>query len=422
MPIGNELYLNHTIGVLMTIVLHSKPVYAKFKQFSGYGLKKEDFDKRVENVNHEFVRRSFVSSKIFFNRKKFLLENQYIKPLQSKEKRSKFYGITPLGIAYLCSNISELDNTTALRLIEILKFYYEKGKPAIERSYLTKLENVWIKLSEVIGEKDLLEKLRGIVKGIKVVKETDSKIRIDLMYENYYGFIIPYTSWNIIKDEYRLLLSSKLETIEPFYHTSHFIGKFIVKALCYDVVSHLIEDKKSMDVKNPTLKEKKEIKEIEKKLENIPVDIMGVSKEFSSELGNLSRNMGEVISDIEYKIQQCEDDYYPKFAQLYKLEGIGPVGIRRLSDSGIMNVFDLAKQSSLEVAKIIGIEKWENNEGVKNANNLIKQAKIEVKSAKTNKPIYKCEDDNPKTVTKVLPFGVWKLCDRHARKYIFSNS
>jgi len=213
----------------------------------------------------------------------------------------------------------------------------------------------------------------------------------------------------ISQERYEIILSHNL------------FGKFIVKALCYDIISHLIEDKKALDVKNPTKKEKNQEKEIENKLENIPLDVIGVSKEFASELSNLSFNMGHVIRDIERKVQHLESDYYPKSQRFCELEGVGPVASSKLSEVGIINVFDLAKRDALEVAKILGMDKWENKEGIRRADNLISQAKKIVKSAKTNKPVYKCEDKNVKTVTKILPYGIWKLCDKHARKYVFAD-
>jgi hypothetical protein len=290
---------------------------------------------------------------------------------------------------------------------------------------MDKLQDVWKNLIKVIGEEYLREMFRAVMSGIKV-KQDGSNTNIDITYENYYGYVLPYASWDVIDNEYRLVLSPKLDYLKPFYYDStqkelfYFLSKFIVKAFCYDLLSNLIENKASLDIKNPTRKEKADLKTTADKLENMPVAVVGIGNEFSQEIQHMGGLLSSQLYSVKSEIDSLESDYYPKYTDLGQLEGVGPVTTKKLKDSGIRTINDLVRSNSQELAESLDWEDWEDNEGVKKANTLIQQAKALIGSRKGKKPIYRCDDNRPKTVTKILPFGVWKLCNRHANKYIFS--
>jgi len=141
-PIGNELYMNNYFEVLRAFLVSSYPVEKRKNIISGYGLKKEDLDKTPEeSFNKAGKKKHNASSKMFWKRKDDLLYNYHIVPLASN-RRGKFYGITPIGISYFCEHMEDIDTDIFESIFSHLKFFYEKGKPKGEKSYLDKLESI----------------------------------------------------------------------------------------------------------------------------------------------------------------------------------------------------------------------------------------------------------------------------------------
>ncbi|MDH3204191.1 MAG: hypothetical protein OEL81_05900 [Nitrosopumilus sp.] len=142
MPIGDDLYVNNTLEVLKAFLLYSKPVFKRKNIQSGIGLKKEDLNKTpYDGFNQLGTKKHKASSKMFSSRKENLLYDYHIVRLPSNE-HGKFYGITPLGISYFCEYSKHIDLEIFESIFTHLKFFYEKGKPKGEESYLKKLESI----------------------------------------------------------------------------------------------------------------------------------------------------------------------------------------------------------------------------------------------------------------------------------------
>ena len=282
------------------------PVYKRKNSLSGCGMKKEDFDKPQKvGFNDEPEKIHEASSKMFFKRRDFLLENRYIKQLESKGNRDKYYGITPIGISYYCRNIKKLHGNVFEKIISCLRDYYETGKPKNEISYIKMLEKTWNKLTKIYDESELLEHFKGIVSGIEI-SDIDIGKAIECCYETYYGLKVNLAVFQITKDQYRLLLDSSVDEIKPFYYDTnesefyYNISKFIIRAFAYDLIQDNFEDQELIVNSKSKIKE---LKNLQFKSQKIPLEIFGLADEFNNELRDSIRKHNQTVGTIGYKIK-----------------------------------------------------------------------------------------------------------------------
>lgn len=284
MPIGYDLYLANSVEVLKAFLVSSYELHKRKNQISGFGMIKEDFGKTNRRGFNEIPIKSHkATSKMFYGRKSFLLQNYYIKGLESKE-RGKHYGITPLGIAYFCSNVKNLDNGLIQKIISHLKFHYDLCKPEKELSYIDKLENHWTKLCEIFGNETLTEHFRGIFSGIEISKNEDNYEHIECNYETFWGLKIPTVEYQIKDNNVRLILDSSINEIASFYYDSneiemnYNIAKFVISAFTHDLIHHNFEEQRSCS-HNPKYRQK--LKKSQVQAESIPLEIYGLANEFN---------------------------------------------------------------------------------------------------------------------------------------------
>ena len=289
MPIGYDLYLTNSVEVLKAFLVSSYKLHRRKNQISGFGMIKEDFGKTNRRGFNEIpIKLHKATSKMFYGRKSFLLQNHYIKELESKE-RGKHYGITPLGIAYFCSNVKNLDNGLIQKIISHLKFHYDLGKPEKELSYIDKLENHWARLCEIFGNETMIEHFREIFSSIEISKDKDNYEHIECNYETYWDLKIPTVEYQIKDNNIRLILDYSINEIAPFYYDSneiemnYNIAKFVISAFTFDLIHHNFEEQKSYNY-NP--KDRQKLKKLQIQAESIPLEIYGLANEFNEYVTN----------------------------------------------------------------------------------------------------------------------------------------
>jgi len=290
MPIGNDSFLDNSGEVLRAFLVSSKKVYRRKNKQSGYGLIKADFAKTQQisfNVNEPKLHNA--TPKMFYYRKADLLKNHYITELQSNE-RGKHYGITPLGIIFYVTQIKKIDLKTFDKIMSIMKFFYESGRPANEISYLEEYKESWGKLRKVIKEEKLLEIFKSIFSGID--NEIESNNQITLSYESSYGLKTPIIDYMVLDNEYRIFNNSEMKELNQEYWITnkvefyYNITKFLLQAFAYSIFETIEWEERNTSTKN-------------KKMGKIPIEIHGIALEFS-ELLNESLNKLQRFDNITH--------------------------------------------------------------------------------------------------------------------------
>lgn len=282
MPIGNDSYVNNTLEVLKAFLVSSEKVYASKKKISGYGLKKEDLNKTpYEGFNQKGTKKHNASSKMFSERKEDLLWDYHIAELPSKE-RGKYYGITPIGISYFCEHSEEIDTDVFEGIFTHLKFFYEKGKPKKEESYLDKLENI-IRDKRIKNtpkaEKYIKKEFQNIFSYFKVEHKELDYIHIQLTHWPTSGMEVLMSEFTYSKEEggYHCVISDTnrgtLDWKEKEIDSQIFnylLSKFLIKTFLH-----------SLYIVCQSLKNLKEYSVI---LKSFNQEDIGVVKEFQKEI------------------------------------------------------------------------------------------------------------------------------------------
>lgn len=131
MPIGNKVYLNNSYDILLALLEKGEFVtYRRKKQ--GIGLHISSFGK-----NEESKKIIPGSRKIFHEREEEFLFKKYLIPLKTNKRNSKYYSITPVGIAYLFSHLETIDKHQVKSAFRFFEFFYDSGleKYSVFESY-----------------------------------------------------------------------------------------------------------------------------------------------------------------------------------------------------------------------------------------------------------------------------------------------
>lgn len=305
MPIGNDSYVNNTLEILRAFLVSSKPVYKRKNIQSGLGLKKADLDKLpYVGFNQTGTKKHNASSKMFWKRKEELLYDYHIVELSSNE-RGKFYGITPIGVHYFCENIEEIDSDIFECIFSHLKFFYEKGKPKGEKSYLDKLENITRNKS--------LRKMSNFDVGFEF-KETFLNFKIKHSVEDYSVIKLTYTptsGMNILlsellypngdvrlEDESFTVISNTSEDTLMWtdkdvngFTFNYLLSKFLIKSFLhslyhYNKISTSILNERYLIKKDHKKLIKEELKKEKTILKAFDNEGIKVVKEFQDEINN----------------------------------------------------------------------------------------------------------------------------------------
>ena len=310
MPIGNDSYVNNTLEVLRAFLVSSYPIEKRKNIISGYGLKKEDLDKTPkESFNKNGSKKHKATSKMFSKRKDDLLYDYHIVQLPSNG-RGKFFGITPIGISYFCEHMENIDSDIFESIFTHLKFFYEKGKPKEEKSYLDELESI-------MRNKDLRE-IPDFDIGFEF-KETFANFKIKHSVEDYSTVKMTYTPTSGmeillsellypngdvgIEDELFTIMSNSNEGTlmisdkDVNGHTfNYYLSKFLIKSFlhslyCYNklIVSTLEETGESFYEKKPNIlteyiKSELKLKKQKAILNAFDMNNIEVVKEFQDEI------------------------------------------------------------------------------------------------------------------------------------------
>ena len=299
---------------ILRILLNANyPVF--FRRIQGYGLKDSDFDDQPN-----------CSRRIFNHRKKDLLNSYSIRKLKQSDKRSTYYQITPLGIIHLCKSVNDLNDIPFTRIFDVLKFYYNKGKPTDEKSYIDKLKNSWDVLEKIFGGNWFAYPLNEITKTIELESNPDD-YEIHLYYE-LYGLKVLTNSFWISKDEIKIKALS--EHPEDFIYFSHvidnkimyyLISKFIIKAFLHCIVYENTMDRERLSLLKSNVPEKKEFKNYQEEFLKFPESMLGVADEFTLELKNaidIQKHPLQTLNDeIRYRFHLDWKKYSPYVIKRY---------------------------------------------------------------------------------------------------------
>lgn len=278
----NKLYRSRidSESEILRVLLNANQNVIFRKKIQGYGLKDSDFDDKPN-----------CSRRIFNHRKNDLLNSYSIRKLKQSDKRSTYYQITPLGIIHLCKSAKDLNEIPFTRIFDVLKFYYNKGKPTDEKSYIDKLKNSWDVLEKIFGRNWFVEPLNEITKTIEL-ESNPNHYDIHLYYE-LYGLKVLINSFWISKDEIRMkalsgepedfLYFSDVVDNEKMYSL---ISKFIIKAFLHCIVLDNTMDRERRSLLKSNVPEKKEFKNYQEEFLKFPESMLGIADEFTLELLN----------------------------------------------------------------------------------------------------------------------------------------
>lgn len=309
MPIGNDSYVNNTLEILKAFLVSSYPIEKRKKVVSGLGLKKEDLNKRsAEGFPDGWSKKHNVSSKMFSTRKESLLYDYHIVELPSNE-RGKFYGITPLGISYFCNNVNDIDSDIFEKIYSHLKFFYEKGKPKGEKSYLDKLENIL----KLISDKNntIGVKFKEIFSNFKIEHNVEDYIFIKLIYSPTAGLEVLLSeliysqgfgedgTYNVVSNSNEGTLLSVDRDVDV-YTFNYILSKFLIKAFLHSLyfdsytITSTMEQKSQHNSKNKAkITEKLKIyQDIRKAFKKDGVEVV---KEFQDEINNAIKLYMDVL-------------------------------------------------------------------------------------------------------------------------------
>jgi len=299
MLIGDTLYVNNTLELLKGFIFDSYRVYRRKGILSGSGLKKEDFSKPEKN--------SKATTKMFSKRINEFLESKWVKRLEHKSNKNKYYAITPIGITYFCANYKKIDSRTIDHVMSHLKYFYEQGKPSEEISYIEQLKSSWFELSEIFPESQLVALFTNLFKNIEqektLTKENEPKLEITLKYKTIEDLTIPVIMYDIVNEEYRLQMDKTIDDMwTDYYYESnetkfnYNFAKFILKAFAFSILE---DSSYKLMIANTG---RKNI--LMSTINKIPLEIHGMALEFSEELYESRNKTSGSIDATSRNIEQ----------------------------------------------------------------------------------------------------------------------
>ena len=292
MPKREESRLESELNLLL-FILENGTEKRYWNKVQGYGVTEADFEKD-KNAHRK------ISAKIFRDRKKRLVDLKFIVQLRSKNKKSKYFGITPLGIIFLHQN-RESDNKFVIqRTFTILKFYFENFlRTHYKKSVLSDFKLVTSNLLYEIKDNfdvDMLGNILRFVSSGVLIKPKEGSVEISLSYKLdnisiiFYEYIIENNVNYVIFDSHRKP-KSMIEDDWMFRD----ISEFILSAIVYALFT------KDFSIKRFSVSiDDKKLQKLQKKSN---ADIINEIKLFNDWLGIVLRGKISILESINMKIQ-----------------------------------------------------------------------------------------------------------------------
>jgi len=285
-----------------------------WNKVQGYGLRESDFEKFKPDC----------SRRMFNHRKDEFLNSKFITHLRSKGKKSKYYSITPLGIAYFCQIQKKMDEHQFKKIFEQLRLFYKKYSEITQSSNLKLIkkttEEIWKSLSGIIGVKELILSLTEVINCIKIDREEDT-FEIKLSYPivndgtvNFRKFV--YNKEQVQEFYHRPYMSGlytitvrKIDDLSFFYYMS----EFILIVLQYHIVK-IILDRKRDSLNSPNEEISRNAEKQFKELKSFEPDILRWAKILSLQMQSLletnNASMNEISTMIVSKSKALRDLLY----------------------------------------------------------------------------------------------------------------
>lgn len=293
MPKREESRLESDLN-LLSFILENGIEKRYWNKIQGYGVTEADFEKG----KNAYLK---TTSKIFRDRKKLLLYSKFIVQLKSKNKKSKYFGITPLGIIFLHQN-REIDRKFVIqRSFTVLKFYFENFlrthyKKSAFADFKLVTSNLLYEIKENFDVDVLGNILRFVSSGV-LMKPKEGSIEISLSYKLdnisiiFYEYVIENNVNYLMFDGHRV---SKRENEDDWMFRD--ISEFVLAAIVYALFT------KDFDIKrfSVTIDDKK-LQNLQKKSN---ADIINEIKMFNDWLGIVLRGKISILESINMKIQQ----------------------------------------------------------------------------------------------------------------------
>jgi len=292
MPKREESRLESELN-LLSFILEKGIEKRYWKKVQGYGVTEADFEKDKNEYRK-------TSSKIFRDKKKLLLDSKFILQLRSKNKKSKYFGITPLGIIFLHQN-REIDSKFAIqRTFTILKFYFENFlrthyKKSVLSDFKLVTSNLLFEIKDNFDVDVLANILRFVCSGA-LIKPKEGSIEVSMSYKLdnisiiFYEYIIENNVNYVIFDAHRTPKS----VIEDDWMFRD-ISEFILAAIVYALFT------KDFNIKRFSVSiDDKKLQNLQKKSN---VNIINEVKLFNDWLGIVLRWKISILESINMKIQ-----------------------------------------------------------------------------------------------------------------------
>jgi len=290
MPNRQSSYVKDTRKVLTTMIESSKSQF--YKVPTGYGMTAYDFDSRHENDEGIIVKSHDATEKMFRTRLKneYFLERQLVKIIKSN-KRGTFYSVTPLGIIYFCKMIEDFDNKLMENIFKHLRFFYEKGKPKSEYSYMNQLEQFW----KIVSSK------KWINYSVSTFKEIFDSIEME--YVDYTDLFLKYEFRNILVPFSEFIIDNSEEARSVISYVNmdkeasflslgmdiseekinYLISKFIIRSFFHKMIDRMSSLHELLKIQ-PEKKYHKKAIQLDYEFSQIPEQFLEITDEFNDEL------------------------------------------------------------------------------------------------------------------------------------------
>ncbi len=293
MPKRHESRLELELNIL-SYILENGIEKRYWNKIQGYGVTEADFEKPK-------VAYRKISKKIFRDRKKPLLDSKFIVLLKTKNKKSKYFGITPLGIIFLHQNRKIESKFVIQRSFTILKFYFENFvRTHYKKSVLSDFKLVTSDLLYEIKDNfdvDILANiLRSVSNGV-VIKSKDRLTEFSLSYKLdnisviFYEYIIEDNVNYVIFDGRR-----RPKTVMEDDWMFRDMSEFILSAIVYALFT------KDFNIKRFSVSiDDEKLQNLQKKSN---AGIVNEVKLFNQWLGDVLRAKISILESINAKMQQ----------------------------------------------------------------------------------------------------------------------
>ena len=187
MPNGNRIYQENTVEVLKILLESAQPVTYR-KKISGYGINESEFDAEIDGVKkHPNCSRKIFKTRI---KKDNLIKRRLVTELKNNDKRTNYFGITPLGISLLCEKILELDEYQIKKIYTILIFYHNKTQDYFKRKFRKDYDDEhYDKIFPNTDFENILSKIKTSVDSKTLIRETYrvfNLLDIELINRDYF--------------------------------------------------------------------------------------------------------------------------------------------------------------------------------------------------------------------------------------------